>query len=311
MRILEMDSTKTNKELKSEIEKLNFCEEWSCFLKSILDGIYEGNSVFWDENILENDSEFVSLFLNLFLYSQQISNEKEQNELKLIYYSLCEWVISDMAWAKFELEDLLSYYDAYLLLNSEYDSKNKLKLKCKEILKTTSSDLNNFKLKFIIFHFALILTGTVNKGKYEYKHYNPGYRYFLYNFIQASFEKSRTRKLLQICEKCFGEFIKDTVKYNNQDPIDSPLNQPFKIPEFDDRVSYIQFVEHMSENPKDFERYTQSVFQPGKFGEPEESRYLNPEQLKKERMNVLKNSKKIIEEAKEPLKAQFELISPE
>lgn len=124
-----MDLIRINKEMKSEVEIANFSEEWTTFMKRMLEGIYEGNSVFWDENILENDSEFVSLFLNLFLYSQQISNETEQKELKFCYISICEWIISGMTWAKFDLKDLLSYYDEYLLVNTEYDSKKKLKVK--------------------------------------------------------------------------------------------------------------------------------------------------------------------------------------
>ena len=67
----------------------------------------------------------------------------------------------------------------------------------------------------------------------------------------------------------------------------------------------------MGEHPEVFEEYEQSTFQPGKFGQPEGKRFLEKGELMKERLNILKSSQKIIKESKEPMKAQFELISPE
>lgn len=76
------DLSDNKTELRNESEIANFIEEWATFIQAIQENIYQGTSYFWDENLLENDTEFVSLFLNLFLYSQQTANEKEQQELK-------------------------------------------------------------------------------------------------------------------------------------------------------------------------------------------------------------------------------------
>lgn len=217
-----------------------------------------------------------------------------------------------MKWAGLQSEDLLIFYDAYSMVVSDYDCKKKRKKKCREILKTTSNELNSFKYKFILLHFSMFLTGAISKkSKYKYSHYNPGYRHFLFNFIEISFEKSRARKLLQILEKCFGEFIKNTLNFEHQDPVKSPLSQPFITEGYNDTVSYAMFLQHMSENKSDFEAYVKETFQPGKFGESEDNRYLDEKELLKDRKLILKESKQLVEETKEELKAQFELISPE
>lgn len=67
----------------------------------------------------------------------------------------------------------------------------------------------------------------------------------------------------------------------------------------------------MGEYPEVFEEYEQSTFQPGRFGQFGEKRFLERGELMKERLNILKSSQKIIKESKEEMKAQFELISPE
>lgn len=69
-------------ELKTPQDVQDFVDEWHKFTTTMLDSIYEGNSQFWDVNILDNQSDLVVEFLNLFLYCQNISNDKEQDELR-------------------------------------------------------------------------------------------------------------------------------------------------------------------------------------------------------------------------------------
>lgn len=101
------------------------------------------------------------------------------------------------------------------------------------------------------------------------------------------------------------------MNFEHQDPVKSPLSKPFLSEDYNDSVSYAMFLQHMSENKDDFEEYVKETFQPGKFGESEDNRYLDSEKLLKSRKLILKESKNLVEETKEELKSQFELISPE
>jgi hypothetical protein len=89
------------------------------------------------------------------------------------------------------------------------------------------------------------------------------------------------------------------------------MTSPFKLPDFDDRVSYINFISCMSENKDLFEKYVNETHSPANLGKTGDDRYDSPETIIQRKYLILKESKKIIEETKEHLIAQFEKISPE
>jgi hypothetical protein len=84
------------------------------------------------------------------------------------------------------------------------------------------------------------------------------------------------------------------MNFEHQDPVKSPLSKPFLSEDYNDSVSYAMFLQHMSENKDDFEEYVKETFQPGKFGESEDNRYLDSEKLLKSRKLILKESKNLV-----------------
>ena len=278
------------RELKTTKDVQDLIDDWSAFTVGTLVNIYEGKVTFWDEAILDSDCNLVVNFLNLLVFWQDNVNDKEQVEFRMCFEGLCSWIVKGMTWSGFIQEDLMSFYDSYESIVNEYDFKKKKKKKCKELLKQTNDELNSFKFKFIILHIALFLTSTVNsKGQFTYSHYNPGHRHFLYKLLEIWFEKSRASKLLQILEKGFGEFIQQTLQFERQDPIGSPLSKAFRLPGFNDRVSYISFLEHMGGSKKDFEAFVRETYPPGKFGETEEGRYMDERLDRKYHFNLSLN----------------------
>jgi len=300
------------KALKTTQDVEEFVEDWTTFIQNILDSIHKGETKFWDEIVLDGEPTIVIQYLQLFLFWQKISTDIEQQELKILFSRMCKWISSHMTWSGVEREDLMIFYDTLDTLNRDFDSRKKHKKKWREICKELNNELNGFKSKFVILQVALFITSSVNsKGQFIYNHYNPGHRHFLYKFLEATFEKSKARKLLQLLEKCFGEFIKTNLQFNHQDPIDSPLNQAFKLPDFEDRVSYINFVEHMDKNKHEFESFLEEVHQPGILGQKGKERHDDHEKVLKNRKQILKASKILIDSSEESLISQFEKISPE
>lgn len=233
-------------------------------------------------------------------------------ELKILFEELSQWIETDMQWSGVTSDEILTFYDTFEAVSSENGKLKIKKKKLKELVDETGNEANSFKAKFIVLHIALLTTCTVNSnGQYCYKHYNPGRRHYLYKFLCCSFEKSRAKKLLQVFEKCFGEFIFNELQFLNQDPVESPMTSPFKLPEFEDRVSYINFINFMSENKDMFEKYVEETHPPANLGETGESRYDSLEKVIQKKFMILKKSKKLIEETKENMISQFEKISPE
>lgn len=69
-------------ELIDDAVEKEYIEEWEKFIHNSNEDIKNGEWKFWDQAIFQNEYEYVSNYLALFLYVQDIKNEKEDIELK-------------------------------------------------------------------------------------------------------------------------------------------------------------------------------------------------------------------------------------
>ena len=214
-----------------------------------------------------------------------------------------------MEWAKLSQSDLDDIYASYCKARSD-NSGSSINKSLNKIKQDIQNESGSYKLKFVTIHFALFLTSTIDKfGKISVSHYNPGHRQFLYCFLNSIYDHERSKKLLQIFEKCFGELLINGQGFAYQDPINSPLTEEFKIKEVKNTVSYIEFVNKMKENKEEFEKYISNTNHQGIYGTLGDDRVVKKEALVEYRTKILNNSTSILENNKD-LKAQFELISP-
>ena len=184
-------------------------DEWTILIENILSTIVNSNykeenkedklnlsnSImnFWDQDSLENSSELVIKFIIVFLYSQNLKSEKELNELQEWFDCMSSWIVKAMQWSNLsqsELDDIFASFVKFCSINSQ-ESIDVAFTEAKTIIENESG---SYKIKYIIVHFALFLTSTINKnGDISISHYNPGYREFLFNMINSIFDHERSK----------------------------------------------------------------------------------------------------------------------
>ena len=198
-----------NKTLKSKQDVQEMVDEWTILIENILSTIVNSNykeenkedklnlsnSImnFWDQDSLENSSELVIKFIIVFLYSQNLKSEKELNELQEWFDCMSSWIVKAMQWSNLsqsELDDIFASFVKFCSINSQ-ESIDVAFTEAKTIIENESG---SYKIKYIIVHFALFLTSTINKnGDISISHYNPGYREFLFNMINSIFYHERSK----------------------------------------------------------------------------------------------------------------------
>eukprot|EP00345_Euplotes_harpa_P009651 CAMPEP_0168350864 /NCGR_PEP_ID=MMETSP0213-20121227/21443_1 /TAXON_ID=151035 /ORGANISM="Euplotes harpa, Strain FSP1.4" /LENGTH=337 /DNA_ID=CAMNT_0008361433 /DNA_START=564 /DNA_END=1575 /DNA_ORIENTATION=+ len=109
-----------------------------------------------------------------------------------------------------------------------------------------------------------------------------------------------------------GEFNKDMLNVELQDPVNAPANAIYKVEDHSTRVDFIAFAKRISDNEDDFEEYLDSTKPVDKFGEEDENKIEedNKENYKA-KSRYLISCIKIFSEYKDSaeLKAHFDLIS--
>ena len=213
------------------------------------------------------------------------------------------------------IESFEKVYEAYKDLKQQQDYSAELKKQALRLMKVLTLDKSEFKARFIIWHFALYLSGSVDEnGEYVLRHYSPLYRQFLFRFLNELFPHIRAKKLLQIFDKSLGSIAAEhhlgELDANHYDPISSVVNRNFLAEGIDNVVDYLKFTDYMHRNSKEFEEYISQTLPPFRLGETSDKRYPESKQVLETRNLVLQNSRNLVDYSNETLKCQFELISP-
>jgi hypothetical protein len=173
----------------------------------------------------------------------------------------------------------------------------------------------SYTFKFIVIHIALFLTKNVNSSsKFCHAYYNASYTFFFRNFIKTFYSNFTSEKIIRVIEKAMGDFNKNTLNLEFQDPLTASKNVIYKSEDFKNRLDFISFIKQISDNEDDFEEYLENTEPIDKFGEKDEA---NMQDLKKE--NYKYKSRMLISLIKimtgfkdlELLKANFDLLSKE
>ena len=170
--------------------------------------------------------------------------------------------------------------------------------------------IDRFPTKYILFHFALYLTGTVNIwGVIIPSVYSPMHRHFLTNFLKSLFPSEWVRYLQQIFERWVGKFLICLFKIESENPLKSRISDLFCLQDQEIGVDYLKFVRHMIQNEEEFKDFSSSVDVRPKFGTLGEDKYPDHKDSLNDKKIILNDSMAIIEYSEEDLRAQFELVS--
>ena len=159
----------------------------------------------------------------------------------------------------------------------------------------------------------MLLSKNVSpEGKFTHSFYNASYVYFLRNFIKCFYSKNISRKVIRSIEKAMGDFNKDVLNFELQDPISASSNALYKVEGYTHRLDFLSFAKQISENDDDFDEYILNSENVDRFGEIDEEK--NEEANKdnyKTKSRMLISFMKLLSEYQESsiLKAHFELIS--
>lgn len=269
--------------------------------------------------------------LRLFLFSQELNETFNLNEISLIFNDLKKGILESFQAQISQNDDhfddginekaieMFDYQDALDDVFSEFVNAKTANTQEEIeyfISKTTNSiwnwDNSSKAVMHIVWNIAAYLHGYKGKGKsFENGHYCPFYRHLMFNFLQRLYSKRNAAVLIQVLDSHLKvNHLSKLDIANDFDPIASGINSNFKVKDQKDKIDFLSFVSHMKKYEFAFEQYLNYWKEPAILGNIDKDRHFTVEKSYMFKYMILQLSIDLIKANRKEATAIFECLTP-